>query len=106
MVLLEFLVPQRKVLVVKEVMCEIVADVSEDAATVGCSSSIPVVEEYSMCKLPERSGQSSEERRRHNKTILVHREIMMDAVKDEMKCNSNTVVRQVAIKVSGKLRSK
>jgi hypothetical protein len=30
------------------------------------------VEEYSMCKLPERSSQSSEERRRHNKTILVH----------------------------------
>lgn len=72
MVLLEFLVPQGKVLVVKEVMCEIVADVSKDAATVSCTSSIPVVEEYSMCKLPERSSQSSEERRRHNKTILVH----------------------------------
>jgi len=105
MVLLELLVPQRKVLVVKEVMCEIVADVSKDTATVGCTSSIPVVEEYSMCKLPERSSQSSEERRRHDKTILVHREIMMDAVKDEMKCDSNTVVGQIAIKVSVKLRS-
>lgn len=99
MVLLEFLVPQRKVLVVKEVMCEIVADVSKDAATVSCTSSIPVVEEYSMCKLPERSSQSSEERRRHDKTILVHRKIMMDAVKDEMKCDSNTVVGQIVVKM-------
>jgi hypothetical protein len=40
--------------VVKEVVGEIVADVSEDAATVRSHSCMPIVEKYAMSQLPER----------------------------------------------------
>jgi hypothetical protein len=72
MVLLEVLVPQRQVLVVKEVVRQIVADISKDASTVGCYSSIPVVAKDAVSHPPERSSQSSEESGWHNKTVSIH----------------------------------
>jgi hypothetical protein len=83
-VLLEILVPQRQVLVVKEVVRKIVADISKDTSTVGCYCSIPVVAEDGMSHPPERSSQKSEENGRHNKTVLIHGKIMVDTVEEKM----------------------
>lgn len=47
-VLLELLVPQREVLVVKEVVREVVANVAKDTAAKDSSSSMPAVGKYSM----------------------------------------------------------
>jgi hypothetical protein len=99
-ILLELLVPKRQVLVVKEVMRKIVADISEDTSTVGCYCSIPVVEKNGMSQLPERSSQSSEESGRHNKTVPVHGKIMVDTVKDKMKTDSYSIIGQVAGRIS------
>lgn len=84
---------------VKEVVCKIVADISKNTSTVGSSSSIPVVEEDAVGNLPERSGQCSEECRRHDKTVLVHGEVMVDTVENKVKRNSDTVIGQIIVKV-------
>lgn len=60
MVLLQLLVPQRKVLVVQEVVRHVVADVAKDAPTVHGSAGIPVVAEDGLSQLPERRGQDNE----------------------------------------------
>jgi hypothetical protein len=54
------------------------------------------VEEDAVGNLPERSGQCGEECRRHDKTVLVHGEVMVDTVKNKVKGNSYTVIGQIA----------
>lgn len=99
-VLLEVLVPQRQVLVVKEVVCKIVTDISKDTSAVGCYCSIPVVAEDAMSYPPKRSSQKSEESGWHNKTVPIHRKIMVDTVEDEMQSDSYTVIGQIADRIS------
>lgn len=99
-VLLELLVPEGQVLVVKEVVGKVVADVSEDTSTVGCHSSIPVVEKDGMSNLPERSSQSGKESRRHNQTVSIHRKIMVNTMENEMQTDTYSVVGEVAGMIS------
>ena len=73
MVLLELLVPGRKLLVVQEVVSHVVEGVSEYTASVSGCCSIPVVEEDSVRKLPERCSKRSEQGGRHDQPVLVHR---------------------------------
>lgn len=99
MVLLEFLVPKRQVLVVKEVVRQIVADVAKETTGKGSGSSMPAVRKDGMCKMPERVSQDHKERGRHDEAILVHGEIVMNAMKQEVQRNAYTVVGQIVVKV-------
>jgi hypothetical protein len=71
-------------LVVEEVVGHIVASVTKDATAIRSECRVPVPEDESVCEFPERCGERDEECRRHDKPVLIHREIMMNAVEEEM----------------------
>lgn len=96
MIFLKLLVPQRKVVVVQEVMGQIVADVAKDTATVGSGGGIPAVVEERMGKVPEGGCEDHEKRRGHDQAILVHWKIVMNAVEQKVHGNTNSVVRKIA----------
>lgn len=95
MILLELLVPQWQVLMVQEVVCHVVAGVAKNATAVNCCRNVPIPEEDCVGERPERSGKNGEKRRRHNETVFVHGQIVMDTVQREMQCDTNAVVRKV-----------
>lgn len=80
--------------VVKEVVSHVIADVSEDTATVHQQCCVPVVEEDSMGQLPEGCCQDHKQCRRHDKAVPVHREVVMNAVEQEVKAEADAVVRK------------
>jgi hypothetical protein len=49
-----------------------------------------------MCEMPERVSQDHKERGRHDEAILVHGEIVMNAMEQEVQRNAHTVVGQIA----------
>jgi hypothetical protein len=49
-----------------------------------------------MCQVPKRCGERNEESRRHDKTVFVHWQVVVDAVENEMEGNANSVVRDIA----------
>lgn len=85
--------------VVQEVMCEVVDDVARDSTAEDGSSHVPVPEQR-MCKLPERQSKHDEKCRWHNQAISVHRQVVVNAVQEEMGSESEAVVRQIAGKMS------
>lgn len=97
-VLLELLPPQRKVLVVQEVVRHVVANVAEDAAAVGGGPHVPVPEKDAVRHLPEREGQRNEKSRGHDQAVFVHGEVVVDAVEGEVEGDANPVVGEVAEK--------
>lgn len=66
MILLELLVPQRKILVMKEIMCQVVADIAKDATTVSGYRSVPVPEDDGVSNLPEGQCESDKKSRGHD----------------------------------------
>lgn len=84
MVLLELLVPRGKLLVVEEVVGEIVECVAEDTAAVSCGRRVPVVKEDSVRKLPKRRRKRCEQCGRHNQPVFVHRQVVVNTMKEEM----------------------
>lgn len=96
MILLELLVPQRKVLVVQEIVCHVVACVAEDSTGKNRRGDVPVVRENKVCEVPERPGQHEEKCRRKHESVLVHGKVMVDAMQSEVKCDSHSVVGQIA----------
>lgn len=82
-------------LVVKEVVCHIVAGVSEDTTTVGSQSGIPVPKDDSMCEFPERCCKDNEECRWHDEPVLVHGKVMVNPVKKKVEGNGDAVIRKV-----------
>jgi hypothetical protein len=82
-------------LVVQEVMGHVVAGVAKYAATVRSRGRIPVPEDECVCELPEGRGEQGEERRRHDKPVLVHGKIVMDAVEEEVEGDSDAVIREM-----------
>lgn len=92
-VLLESLVPQRQVLVMQEVVRHVVENVTEDAAAVDGGGGMPRVEEDSMGEVPEGVGKDDEERRGHDEAVAIHREVVVDAVEEEMEGDEVAVVR-------------
>ena len=61
MVLLQTLVPEGKVLVMKEIMCHIVHYVAEDSTTVDSRRKMPVEEEERVRQLPKGRCKGQEE---------------------------------------------
>lgn len=96
-VFLELLVPQWEVLVVEEVMGQVVADVAEDAATVGSHRSMPVPEDQAVGELPERSSKDDEESGRHDQAILVHGQVVMNAMEEEVQRDAHSVIGKIAV---------
>ena len=84
---------------VQEVMCEIIADVAEDSSAEHRRRRVPIVEEDGMSKLPEWGRKDNKQCWRHNKSVSVHRKIMMDTVKEEVSCNADPVVWEVVVNV-------
>ena len=85
---------RRQLVMVQPVMRAIVADVAKNAAREDGDGGIPVVPEHCVCKLVERGGEHEEQSWRHDKSVFVHRQIMVDAVEDKMKGQENWMIRQ------------
>lgn len=91
-ILLELLVPQRQILMVQEVVGHVVAGVAKDATGVNCCRNIPIPKENGMGERPEGGGKDGEKRGRHNETVFVHGQIVVDTVQCEMKGDTDAVV--------------
>jgi hypothetical protein len=50
-----------------------------------------------MCKLPERRRQRNKQRRRHHEPVLVHWEVVVDAVEEEVEGTGDTIVWKVPV---------
>jgi hypothetical protein len=70
--------------VVQKIMRQVIADVPKYSSAEYRCCSMPVIEEDGMCQLPEWSRQCNEECRRHDKPILVHWKVVVNAMKEEM----------------------
>ena len=92
-------------LVMEEVMSLIIADVAKNTSAEGRNSSIPVVEEDGMSQLVERNSEDNEEGRRHDETVAIHRQVMVNAMKEEMGGYANTVIWKVPVRGSQQARS-
>lgn len=79
---------------VKEIVRHVIANISEDTATVYKRGSKPVVEEDRMRQFPERHSKNDEQCRGHHKSILVHRQVVVDSMQKEMQSDTDTVVRK------------
>lgn len=86
-------------LVVQEVVGAVVADVAEDATAVDCHGGVPVVEEDGVRELPEGRRKHEEQRRGHHEAQAVHWEVVVNAVKEEVKSERGAVVGQVVVDV-------
>lgn len=84
---------------VKEVVSKIVADVAEDATTVDSSSGMPAVGKDSMGKIPEGGCKHHEESGRHDQSILIHGQVMVNTMEQEVQSDANTVVGEVVVKM-------
>lgn len=78
---------------VEEEVRQVIADVTKNAATENCRGCEPVVEEYCMRELPKRSGQNDEQRRRHDQTKTIHRQVVVNSMQQEVKSDEYAVVR-------------
>jgi hypothetical protein len=79
----------------QKVVRQVVADVAEETPTEYRSGSVPVVEEKCMCQVPKGIRKYGKHGWRHDESVLVHWQIVMDAVKKEMERDSDPVVREV-----------
>ena len=73
-------------------MGQVVAHVAEDATAVDGDGGVPVVEEDGVCELVEGGGEDDKEGGRHDEAVPVHRKIVVDAVKEEVRCYADSVV--------------
>lgn len=78
-------------------MCHVIACVSKNASAVSSQGRVPVPRNYGVCEFPKGRGQHHEERRGHDKPVLVHGEVVMDAVEEEVEGEGNAVIREVAV---------
>lgn len=105
-VLLQLPVVERQILVVQEVVRHVVARVAEDTTTKDGSGHTPVPVEHRVREIPERSSEYKEEGWWHDQAVLVHGQVVVNAVEQEVGCYANSVVWQVARdKVSVKRRT-
>jgi hypothetical protein len=83
--------------VVEEIVSQIIADVAKDTSTEHLNSREPVVEEDGMGELPERSCQNHKQCWGHDQSIAVHGQVVVNAVEEEVKGQTNSVVREPTI---------
>lgn len=84
MILLERLVERWELSVMKEVMSQVVADVTENpSAEYGCSY-VPIPVENSMSKLPKWECENKEQGWWHDQSQFVHGKVVVNTVEEEM----------------------
>lgn len=83
--------------VMQEIVGLVVANVPEDTAAVHCHGGIPVVVEDCVRKLPEGGRENDEKGRRHDEPVLVHWKVVMNAMKEKVSGDADTIVRKVPI---------
>jgi hypothetical protein len=81
----------------QEVVGHVIACVAKDATTISGQRGIPIPEYDGMCKLPEWRCKDDEKRRRHDKSVFIHWQVVVDAVEEEMQRDAHTVIWQVAV---------
>ena len=74
-------------------MSQVIANVAEDTTAEDCRSGVPAVEEDSVGQFPERNRENDEQCWRHHESELVHWEIVVDAVEEEVERDEHTIVR-------------
>jgi hypothetical protein len=87
-------------LVVEKVVGHVIACVSENATAVCSQSCMPIPEDDCVCELPKGCSESDKQSWRHDKPVLVHREVVVNAVKEEMQGDADAIVRQMPVLVS------
>lgn len=73
-------------------MGHVVADVTKDTPTIYQDSRVPIVEEHEMSEFVEWSSKDHEQCRWHDQAISVHRQIMVNAVQQEVQRNPDPIV--------------
>lgn len=86
-------------LVMKKVVGQVVAYVSEDTAREDRRCNVPIPVEDCVCKLPKWCRQREEHRWWHDESEPVHRKIVMNAMKKKVECESNAVIRKELVKM-------
>lgn len=79
----------------KEIMGQVIADIPEYATTEDGSSSVPIVTEKIVGQPVEGSCQHDKQGRWHDEPKLVHGEIMVYTMEDEVKGDTNTIIRKI-----------
>lgn len=90
---------------VKEVVRQVVADVSENTATEDCCCNVPVPVEQKVGEFPEWGCQDSEQCRWHDESKLVHGQIVVDTVENEMEAECDTIIGKKSGKKSARYHS-
>lgn len=73
-------------------MGEIVADIARHTTAENPSTNKPVEPEDRMGQAPEGNGKDQKQRRRHDQPKLVHGQVMVDSMHQEMQRNHDPVI--------------
>ena len=76
----------------QEVMRAIIANIAENTTAEDGDRGIPVIEENRVGELVEWGGEGEEEGWRHDETVFVHGEVVVDAVEEEVAGDADAVV--------------
>ena len=74
----------------------VVANVSEYSPAEDSSCGVPIPEEDGVGEFEERDGEDEEEGWWHDKAVLIHWQEVVDAMEEEVCCDSDPVVREVS----------
>ena len=80
-------------------MSHVVADISKNASTIRGRRRIPIPVYHVLRKMPERDRQHEEKCRWHDEPVLVHGQVVVDAVEEEVQSYEDPVVREVVVDV-------
>jgi hypothetical protein len=83
---------------VEEVMRHVVADVTKYSTAVHRGGSIPVVREDGVSESIEWRCEDYEQRWRHDKTVSIHRKIVVNSVEKEVQADPDTVIGEITIR--------
>lgn len=93
---LRLLIEGGKFGMVEEVVCQVVHDISEYASTEYSGAHVPVEKKYGVGQFPERIRQGNKECRRHDKSIFIHRKVVVDAVKKEVQSDGHAILWEIS----------
>ena len=83
----------------EEIVRHVIANIPEDTTAVCQHSGMPVEEDYSVRKFPERECEDDKQGWWHHKSIFIHGKVVMDSVQKEVQGDTNSVVRKESAKM-------
>ena len=81
-------------------MRQVIADVPKNPPAEDGSGSVPVVTEKKVGQAVKRGGKGNEQRWWHDQSKLVHWQIVMYTMEQEVKRNANAIVREISDDIS------